>query len=460
MSVIARCRPRSRPVVAAAHSSLSSLSADPAAGTTWLLCIAGVVAVVRVAILPLAIHGVRLARLARARPELQELAKKYRNRKDPESMRAFLRGDARRCRAQPVAARVLLLVVQLPIWLALYHLLAGAAGDPVGAMGRTWWPPWARRPCWVSRWPSAATSAPGRTWPGRWAGVCGRSPGVRDARHFVVPNTVVTDLPEVMSRTQQLMPAASALGLVVAGGVVPVALLVYWVCNGAWTMGQAAVVWRWFPPLGRQPLVPRVLTAAAEASHHGNGPPTSALPAVAGGVHAVSRRQIQLDGTRRPSRTYDATDTSLVVVFRAAQLAADRRAALVILAEQEVIVRRHRALSVAEQGQRDDVERVLAIRGSRSRSPSRDRRDGPSAPGPRRGEPDPPQVGGRRPPPPAVDIGRPLVPLVGTCGRNRRAPVRQPRQHLVRNHLGGHQPEVDPDRLEQRRVRPAVLQGR
>ena len=57
-------------VVAAAHSSLSSLGADPAAGTTWLLCIAGVVAVVRVAILPLAIHGVRLARAsARARPE-------------------------------------------------------------------------------------------------------------------------------------------------------------------------------------------------------------------------------------------------------------------------------------------------------------------------------------------------------------------------------------------------------
>ena len=69
-------------------------------------------------------------------------------------------------------------------------------------------------------------------------------------RHFVAPNTVLTDLPEVMARTQQLMPGVSALGLVVAGGVVPVALLAYWVCNGLWTLGQAAVVWRWFPTPG------------------------------------------------------------------------------------------------------------------------------------------------------------------------------------------------------------------
>jgi YidC/Oxa1 family membrane protein insertase len=47
-----------------------------------------------------------------------------------------------------------------------------------------------------------------------------------------------------------MMPAISAIGLVVAGGVVPVALLVYWVCNAAWTLGQSAVVWHWFPTPG------------------------------------------------------------------------------------------------------------------------------------------------------------------------------------------------------------------
>ncbi|HEY3200057.1 MAG TPA: hypothetical protein VGK55_05905 [Actinomycetes bacterium] len=69
-------------------------------------------------------------------------------------------------------------------------------------------------------------------------------------KYLIAPNTVLTDIPEVMAGTQQMMPAISAIGLVVAGGVVPVALLVYWVCNAAWTLGQSAVVWHWFPTPG------------------------------------------------------------------------------------------------------------------------------------------------------------------------------------------------------------------
>ena len=79
-------------VVAAAHTGLTSLGADPASGTTWVLCIALVVVLVRVALLPLAVHSVRqLHAAARARPQLTELARRYRNRKDPDSVRAFMK---------------------------------------------------------------------------------------------------------------------------------------------------------------------------------------------------------------------------------------------------------------------------------------------------------------------------------------------------------------------------------
>ena len=30
----------------------------------------------------------------------------------------------------------------------------------------------------------------------------------------------------------------------------PVALLAYWVFNSVWTLGQSAVIWRWFPTPG------------------------------------------------------------------------------------------------------------------------------------------------------------------------------------------------------------------
>ena len=50
-------------------------------------------------------------------------------------------------------------------------------------------------------------------------------------RYVVAPNTVLDGMPEAMVTAQRMMPALSAVGLLVAGGVVPVALLVYWVVS-------------------------------------------------------------------------------------------------------------------------------------------------------------------------------------------------------------------------------------
>ena len=126
-------------------------------------------------------------------------------------------------------------------------------GTPVGAdRRRTGGVVGRRRPCWASRWPPTATSAADRrTW-WSWPGWPAPRPLLSyvTQRFLVAPNTVLTDVPEAMARVQQLMPAVSAVGLLVAGGVVPVALLVYWVCNSTWTLGQSAIVWRWFPHAG------------------------------------------------------------------------------------------------------------------------------------------------------------------------------------------------------------------
>ena len=54
------CRMHSLPSSPLPTAGLTSLGADPGAGTTWLLCIAAVVVTVRVALLPLVAHGVRL----------------------------------------------------------------------------------------------------------------------------------------------------------------------------------------------------------------------------------------------------------------------------------------------------------------------------------------------------------------------------------------------------------------
>jgi YidC/Oxa1 family membrane protein insertase len=242
-------------VVAAAHTGLTSLGADPASGTTWLLCVAAVVVTVRVALLPLAVHGVRAAHAAaRARPQLQALTRRHRNRTDPESVRAFL-DERRRISAEYGVSRwgFLPLVVQLPIWLALYHLLAAVAGGvPVGAMdaglvaslgaATLLGVPLAERGYLGAGWTHLAVVA----------GLACTAAVVTyvTQRYLVAPNAVLSDLPDAAVRIHHLVPAMSALGLAAAGGFVPVALLVYWLCNAVWTLGQSAVVWRWFPTPG------------------------------------------------------------------------------------------------------------------------------------------------------------------------------------------------------------------
>jgi YidC/Oxa1 family membrane protein insertase len=69
-------------------------------------------------------------------------------------------------------------------------------------------------------------------------------------RYLVAPNTVLGPVPGIVMRVHQLVALASAVGLLVAAGVVPLALLVYWVVNATWTLAQSAVIARWFPTPG------------------------------------------------------------------------------------------------------------------------------------------------------------------------------------------------------------------
>lgn len=242
-------------VVATTHRTLTALGADPASGPVWVLCVAAVVAVVRITLLPLAAHGVRLAHAsARARPHLLDLTRRYRGRRDAASLRA-LAEERRRIAAEHGVPRLglLPLLVQLPLWMALYHLMAqAAAGVPVGAMDAALVA--SLGAATVIGVPLAERGYLGAGWVHLLvvAGLAGTAALLSwvTQTYLVAPNTVVADLPEAVARVQHLLPLLSAAGLLVAGGFVPVALLVYWVCNALWTLAQSAVVTRWFPTPG------------------------------------------------------------------------------------------------------------------------------------------------------------------------------------------------------------------
>ncbi len=131
---------------------------------------------------------------------------------------------------------VLPLLLQLPIWLALYHLMANiAAGVPVGAVTEGLAASLAAATLLGVPLAQRGYLAAGWTHLPIVAGLAGTAAilSYLTQRFLVAPNMVMTEAPEVLAKTQQMMPAISAIGLVIAGGVVPVALLVYWVCNTA-----------------------------------------------------------------------------------------------------------------------------------------------------------------------------------------------------------------------------------
>lgn len=242
-------------VLATGHTVLTTLGAAPEAGLTWVVSLAALVVVVRLALLPFAVHTVRQAHAsARARDQLRALTRKYAGRTDADAMRARLE-ERRLIHAEHGVSRwgCLPLLAQLPIWWTLYHLVSDVAGShSVGAMSSDL----------VTSFAAATllgVPLVGRGYVGGGAAQLALVAGLAltaasmsyvTQRFLVAQSAVVGDLPEAMLSAQQLMPVLSAVGLLVAGGFVPAALLVYWVCNNAWTLGQSAVVWRWFPTPG------------------------------------------------------------------------------------------------------------------------------------------------------------------------------------------------------------------
>ena len=245
-------------VLAAAHTVATNAGLAPDAGLTWVLCIAALVVGVRLLLLPLVVHGVRAAHTsARMRPHLKALADRHRtalDARDPEAMRVFM--EQRRALAREHGASrlgCLPVLLQLPVWIGLFHLISGAAsGATTGAMDASLVA--SLGAATIAGVPLADRGYVG-AGPGHLMVVAGLALTAAllsyvTQRFFVLPNTVLTDVPEAMAQVQGLLPGLSAVGILVAGGIVPVALLVYWVCNNAWTLTQSVVVWRWFPTPG------------------------------------------------------------------------------------------------------------------------------------------------------------------------------------------------------------------
>ncbi len=117
------------------HWFFSLITGQPDEGWVWVLSIAGLVIVVRAALIPVFVKQIKSQRnMLVMQPELQKLQKKYKGKTDRESREKFAKEQMelyKRTGSNPLSS-CLPLLIQMPIFAALLFTLQGAQGDHVG----------------------------------------------------------------------------------------------------------------------------------------------------------------------------------------------------------------------------------------------------------------------------------------------------------------------------------------
>ena len=126
-------------VMVTIHKALIFVGFPDGASIAWVLSIIGLTIVVRLLIMPLFVKQIRASRgMQLLQPEMQALQAKYKGKKDPESrqrMNEEMMALYRKHGTNPMAS-CLPILVQMPIFFALFRVLASLGAVADGKYGR------------------------------------------------------------------------------------------------------------------------------------------------------------------------------------------------------------------------------------------------------------------------------------------------------------------------------------
>ncbi len=268
-------------VLVAANSLLAAAGLDPAGGPAWTAAVVVLVVVVRVALLPLVVRGLRAAhRTAALAPQLRALQARYsrpRLTRDPAELARLRSEQAALYRDAGVSplAPLLPALLQVPVMIALARVLDGAArGHAVGLLTPV-----------LAVQAGAATllGAPLSTslWGSLWGALPGGGAGALLGGGLVLVVAVATWAASHLQLTRGTDPVALEgpvgqaqratvwlLPLVMAAtsAAVPLGLLVYWATSAVWSLGQQLAVLRWLPSPGSPAAAARGARRARRAT--------------------------------------------------------------------------------------------------------------------------------------------------------------------------------------------------
>ena len=253
------------------HKLFTGLGLDPAGGWSWTLSIIGLTVVIRALLIPLFVKQIKSSRnMQLIQPKVKELQKKYghdRERLAQETMKLY-----KDTGTNPFAS-CLPLLLQMPVFLALFHLLnAAAKGEAKGFLSAVD----------ASHIKNDAIIF-GANISDSLTGA-DNSAVVVLAIFLVIAMTVTTFVTQrqLMSKNmpadamsgpyaqqQKLLLYVLPVVFAVSGIAFPIGLMIYWTTSNLWTMGQQFYVIRNNPAPGTPAAAAKEQRDRAKAARKG-----------------------------------------------------------------------------------------------------------------------------------------------------------------------------------------------
>ena len=125
-------------IVVLAHEGLTTIGFDPAGGPAWSLSIVALVLVVRTALIPLFVKQIKASRQMQIiQPQLKKVQDKYKGKTDQASREAMTKETMelyKSSKTNPFAS-CLPILLQMPIFFALFRVLNGIRSNPDRVIG-------------------------------------------------------------------------------------------------------------------------------------------------------------------------------------------------------------------------------------------------------------------------------------------------------------------------------------
>ena len=279
-------------VMMAFHDLFKKLGMNPAGGWAWGGSIVGLVIVIRILLIPLFVKQINAQRgLQILQPEIKKIQTKYKGKTDPESRQKQQQEMMKLYKdngTNPLAS-CLPIILQAPIFFALFHILNGIGKDPPQGKG------------FMSNLEAASAAHAqilGANISDKFIGADSLHVQIVCAILIVLMSaTTFTTQKQLMSKNmpadamnnpfaqqQKILLYVFPLVFAVSGVNFPIGVLLYWLTTNVWSMGQQFYVIRRNPTPG-SPAAEALERRRAEkaAARHPEASPTDGAEPSAGG---------------------------------------------------------------------------------------------------------------------------------------------------------------------------------